>query len=435
MDLGGVVGSNGEVGDRPLTEQLSHAAVFMFDHELRFEMAAGSALDAAGMRRQDVEGRTLLEVLSPRLADQLLPHYTAALGGENRAFEFFSPTRERSYWVSVGPMRADDGSITGGLAVAFDIDEPARSQADERLRTAEERFRAAFENASIGMGLVAPDGRIFRANDAWSRIVGRPRRELEAMRMEELVHPAHERAEHEQMRALVAGENDHHRAELRHLDALGASVWVQVDTAVVRDRAGEPLHLVVQVQDITDRRRLESELYALAVRDPLTGVANRRRWDDELARELASARREGTGFCVAVLDLDGFKPYNDARGHQEGDRLLKAAASAWRAELRGTDTIARLGGDEFGVILPGAPAHGHRPVVDRLRAGVPCEQTCSAGIACWNGEEPGGALVARADAALYRAKREGGDRTVVVGREAVERAPEAHRLAPSRGAR
>jgi diguanylate cyclase (GGDEF)-like protein len=164
--------------------------------------------------------------------------------------------------------------------------------------------------------------------------------------------------------------------------------------------------LVSQVQDQA------AQLEALARNDGLTGIPNRRAWDLELARELAKARRLGTRVHVALLDLDHFKRFNDEHGHQAGDRVLKEATSAWRAQLRETDLLARYGGEEFAALLLGCSAAEAFTAVERLRAFTPLGQTFSAGIAEWDGREDPGRLVHRADVALYEAKRGGRDRVV-----------------------
>jgi len=159
------------------------------------------------------------------------------------------------------------------------------------------------------------------------------------------------------------------------------------------------------------RADLLHELEELARTDSLTGIANRRTWEAELRRELVRAPRVERPLCVAIVDLDFFKRFNDTRGHQDGDRLLKSSAAAWSGALREADFLARYGGEEFGVILPGCGLGDARTVVDRLRSVTPSGQTCSAGIAEWDGRESVEALVARADAALYEAKAAGRDRT------------------------
>ncbi len=154
---------------------------------------------------------------------------------------------------------------------------------------------------------------------------------------------------------------------------------------------------------------LYREVGRLARTDSLTGVANRRAWDEELPRELARAARSGQRVCVALLDLDQFKAYNDDYGHQAGDRLLKEAAAAWEGRLRKTDLLARYGGEEFAVLLPDCALENAMEIAERLRTAQP-EGTCSIGVADWDGREDVAQLVARADRALYAAKAAGRDR-------------------------
>lgn len=116
-----------------------------------------------------------------------------------------------------------------------------------------------------------------------------------------------------------------------------------------------------------------------------------------------------------MLDLDGFKHYNDAHGHQAGDELLRAVADSWRASLRVTDVLARYGGDEFAVALPAWPLDMALPIVERLRNDIPAAKTCSAGLAAWDGDESADQLIGRADSALYAAKRAGSNRTIAAG--------------------
>ncbi|GAA0807665.1 GGDEF domain-containing protein [Spirilliplanes yamanashiensis] len=162
--------------------------------------------------------------------------------------------------------------------------------------------------------------------------------------------------------------------------------------------------LVMHVQ------RQAAQLAAIANRDGLTGAPNRRAWDTGIAAALAHARRRDEPVVVALLDLDHFKQYNDRHGHLAGDRLLREAADAWAGRLRTQDLIARYGGEEFAVLLPGALLGEATEIMERLRGATPGGQTFSAGLALWDGAETAEALVARADTALYAAKRAGRDR-------------------------
>ena len=159
--------------------------------------------------------------------------------------------------------------------------------------------------------------------------------------------------------------------------------------------------LVREIEALSEQVRV---LARLARTDPLTGLANRRGWDEQLARELARARRSGEALSVALLDLDNFKAFNDAHGHQAGDRLLLEAAAAWNGHLRDGDILCRWGGDEFAVLLPACPRAQAAEVIARLRAATPRQQCCAAGVAGWDGSETSEGLLGRADQALCDAK-------------------------------
>ena len=173
-------------------------------------------------------------------------------------------------------------------------------------------------------------------------------------------------------------------------------------------------HLFATEAAVTlERVALLSRLETIARTDELTGLPNRRAWQEHLPREVMRSMRSGEPLCVAMLDLDHFKRYNDRFGHQAGDRVLKQVAGAWSSELRPMDILARYGGEEFALALPGADVEEALAVLDRLRARTPEKQRFSAGVARWDGVESARELVGRADGALYDAKRAGRDRTIV----------------------
>jgi diguanylate cyclase (GGDEF)-like protein len=161
-----------------------------------------------------------------------------------------------------------------------------------------------------------------------------------------------------------------------------------------------------------EREELIAEVQSLARSDALTGLPNRRALDDQLPREMARARRVGSPLCLAIVDIDNFKTYNDTHGHLAGDAVLRDCATAWDSELRGVDMIIRFGGEEFLIVLPECVLEDALEIVERLRAATPGGQTCSAGLALWRPGESVDDLVGRADAALYEAKETGRNRLV-----------------------
>lgn len=198
-----------------------------------------------------------------------------------------------------------------------------------------------------------------------------------------------------------------------YLAVLAAMVWVLSRTKEHAARAFR----------VAEHASAEAaSMREMAYRDPLTGAANRRRLEDELAYQ---ARVVGAGLDVALvyLDLDRFKAVNDVHGHAVGDRVLVAVARALEEHVRSGDLVARLGGEEFLVVAPGMAAADARALAERLRAAVPAavraqvpvEVTASLGVTALRaGEEPS-AAIGRGDALMYRAKRGGRDRVAVDG--------------------
>jgi diguanylate cyclase (GGDEF)-like protein len=188
--------------------------------------------------------------------------------------------------------------------------------------------------------------------------------------------------------------------------------------------------VIYLIREISQRGEAESNLLILASTDELTGLANRRKFDETLTREWRRARRERQPLALMMLDADLFKEYNDHHGHQAGDRLLQTIGQAMATSIkRATDLATRYGGDEFSILLPGTPLEVATRVAERVRdcftelcraRGVK-ETNLSIGVAAVVPErgETSGVLLAAVDQALYRAKEAGRNRieTVQVRRD------------------
>jgi diguanylate cyclase (GGDEF)-like protein len=162
------------------------------------------------------------------------------------------------------------------------------------------------------------------------------------------------------------------------------------------------------------------QLEAIAAHDPLTGAYNRRGMETELQIAMSTSARRGSPLGLLVFDLDHFKQINDQFGHETGDAVLVRVAGCVRGCTRLADRYFRLGGEEFGLLIPGADPEALQMVAEKLRAAVEEEVHCggrsvtvSIGGTCLALGESGAELLARADAAMYQAKREGRNRTVI----------------------
>lgn len=164
--------------------------------------------------------------------------------------------------------------------------------------------------------------------------------------------------------------------------------------------------LAAQAAIAIERAELLARLERVARTDELTGLPNRRAWEETLPREMARAAREQWPLCVAMLDVDGLKRVNDTYGHHAGDQLLKQNAAAWNSTMRQVDMLARYGGDEFAAIFTGCDLDDAQRIVERLTDATPDSHTFSVGVAEWDGVKSAQELVAQADGILYTAKNQ-----------------------------
>lgn len=380
-----------------------------------------------GYTAEELQELTFADITHPDdLAGNLERSRKQLAGGdwERRIEKRYIRSDGEVVWVSLTNEVVRDAEGEPLYFVAQIEDITQRRHTENALREAEERFRRAFEDAPIGMALASPDGRFIRVNRSLCELTGRSESDLLELTFQEITHPDDLRADIEQAERLLAEELSAYRMEKRYLRPDCSIVWVMLSVSLVRDAAGEPLHFVSQVEDITERKRTQDELERLASTDPLTGLLNRRRFDEELQRELKRLEREpDRRAALLLLDVDRFKDVNDSLGHRAGDDVLAAVAQTLKHRLRGTDVVARLGGDEFAALL--LDLHDERDgreIASELTTAIGSQSiltvggaasvTVSIGVVALDhrtGQRDVDALVA-ADNAMYQAKREGRNR-------------------------
>jgi diguanylate cyclase (GGDEF)-like protein/PAS domain S-box-containing protein len=351
--------------------ELPEALIVAFDSELRFVHTAGQALERVGEPAVCSEGQPVGRMFPEELWSSIEPLFTSALKGETRSREIWTAGQRHCLMVDAGPLRHDGPAsgdrgrpLTGGVAIMLDI--TARRRADLLGQHPSGSFEEDFERAPIGTGLLDTDGRWLLVNRPLCDITGYTAEELIGTRFDGIVHPDDANNDADQHGRLLAGEIPAYQTEKRYFDAAGETVSAILALSLVRDRGGEPLHYVARLQDISERKRLEADVRRLADHDPLTGLRNRRLFENDLKLQVARSQRYGEAAGLMVIDLDAFRQLNECHGQDAGDETLKALARALTRRLRQTDLVARLGADEFAVLLPHIDAEGISVVADGL---------------------------------------------------------------------
>ncbi|WP_353866235.1 GGDEF domain-containing protein [Svornostia abyssi] len=345
----------------------------------------------------------------------------AAAGTPGRAITYRMPDGKDWRWLetSLQPVH-EDGAVTAVVASTRDV--TRRVEAERALRESEELHRVVLTH--LPDALVTLYDRDLRILSLHGGAMDRPGLDPETIvgrRLHDFPDADLDVLLPEFARAL-AGEE-------RRFEYDGTITDRRYEVVLVprRNAAGEIVGAVTVSRDISARHELEERLRHHAEHDPLTGLMNRRRFDEEIARHASRVRRYDEDGAVLLIDLDRFKEVNDTYGHAAGDDYLVRAADRLRTVLRDTDLVARLGGDEFAILLPHADAGEAAETARRLVAAMhpaPGEasqgdpaMTVSIGVACF-ADHPAAdpaAVVAAADRAMYAAKTGGRDRYAVAG--------------------
>ncbi len=288
-------------------------------------------------------------------------------------------------------------------------------------------FQFLAENCADILCCVGADHVIRYASPSSLEILGRDPGEMIGRDFDEFVFPEDIAALDDVGAAENGAAYSHVRVRLLKKDQ--TPLWTSINARCVRNPvSGEPCAYVLCMRDITGRKVLEEKLSALAMTDALTGLWNRRAFDQTLRKEWRRTVRDESQLSLLLLDLDHFKPLNDQYGHPLGDECLVAVASAISDAVRASDVVCRWGADEIAIILPGTDHAGAVRTAEKVRAAVEALRfrakknaggwvsvTASIGVATAVTEQDKAVtipqtLLSAADKALYKAKREGQNR-------------------------
>jgi diguanylate cyclase (GGDEF)-like protein/PAS domain S-box-containing protein len=295
--------------------------------------------------------------------------------------------------------------------------------------------RAVLASSAVGVMRLDRGGRILECNRGLQRLAGSRAAAVRGRPWVDLLHPDDRDSSVAAFLDLVEGRRDHVQVERRWQRPDGALLWTMVRLIPIRAGARGGFCLAL-VEDVTEQKAAEAalreQLRLESIRDPLTGLFNRRYMEETLVRETRRAARSGHPVGIIMLDLDHFKSVNDRFGHDAGDRLLRAVGAMLSRSVRGEDIACRYGGEEFTLIMPEAPlgeaaarAEAVRRAIRDLRLEHRDETigpvTVSAGVAVYPDHGATGlAALAAADAAMYVAKARGRDRVAVRRGVAIE---------------
>lgn len=336
------------------------------------------------------------------------------------------PNGEWIWLEAVGKVFETPEGSRRVLVTVRDLTEHRRLEAE--LRQSEETLRTILDTVSEAVFITDSSQCYVWCNQAFSRVTGYTRSEAIGLPVSALLPPDQMNKVREISRRQLRGELGTYSYDLEILSKDGRRLPIEVSVSVIW-RADGSYWFVGTFRDISERRRWEARLLHLADHDHLTGVFNRRRFYEELNREMDRVKRYGGRAALLWVDLDGFKDVNDRFGHHVGDDVLRHVAAVLRLEVRRSDIVGRLGGDEFGIVLVEADEREARAVAQRildrlqnltLPGGLHLSLSASIGIALLHrmGADAKEAMV-YADRAMYAAKAQG------VGLVAVHRPSQA----------
>jgi diguanylate cyclase (GGDEF)-like protein/PAS domain S-box-containing protein len=320
--------------------------------------------------------------------------------------------------MTITPVTQDFGDATRAYFIAINQDITERKQIEQALRQAEEKYRAMFQDAVVGMFQSTPDGRYSNVNPAMAHMLGYGSPQELISSITDIAHQVYvDSKSREELTRRLSEHGMVKNFECAVYRKDGSKMWFSANVRSVSEN-GVLVGYEGTNEDITARKVAEEQVQFLAYYDALTGLPNRTLLQDRVTKALAAARRQGHQVALLFLDLDGFKIINDSLGHPVGDLFLQEFAERLKTWAREQDTVARVGGDEFLIVLSGIrDASDAAATAERLISAMTAEflveghslhVSCSIGVSIFpkHGTDCE-TLIKNADAAMYGAKDSG----------------------------
>lgn len=402
-----------------ITENMP-ALIGQVDKHGNFSFLNSIAVRFYGKPMHELIGHSVQSAYSAEEFAKLAPHMALALQGQRTVFEDEATVRGRSlhYQATYVPNIRPDGTADGFFAMAFDITQ--RKHSELRQRDSEERLRLITDNLPVLISYIDCERRFGFANAMHERWLGIAPSDIIGKSLRDVLGPDYAAAPEAALDACLAGQQVEGDMQL---PAVGAPRTVH-SLLVPHRRGAEVVGAYLLTTDVTAARLHEQQLKTMAMTDALTGLANRRSYDIQLASAIRRANRKRVGMALAYLDIDHFKVINDTLGHALGDEVLKEFARRLGVAMRKSDIVCRLAGDEFTIILEDVKTSDRctavgRKIMAALQPPFVLGQrtwnvTASVGIAWTDGVATDvTALQVHADTALYQAKTAGRNQIAV----------------------
>ncbi|HZT57791.1 MAG TPA: EAL domain-containing protein [Pyrinomonadaceae bacterium] len=416
----------------------SAGALLWFDRAAAFGPALSAALGVAACSAAQAAVESVpVSVYGPGAGGRFSARlYLKSFGWG--ALAYLIPSSAAVLYVQLARVSSLDSlPALAAVSAAYALYRAYKSRPEAPQRTAAETSRAdaaaaggptleaVFNSAAIGMAVLSSKGKLLRVNRSLCGFLGYTESELVCSSLQAVTQQEDLGPVMAGLKSVLRRHSDSLQMEVRHKRRGGERVWALWNVARFEDAESEEVYLILQLQDITERKQSEERLRYDAFHDPLTGLPNRALFADHVKLTIARAQRhEGTRFSVLFCDLDRFKIINDSLGHMIGDQLLVEVARRLEGCLRQGDTVARVGGDEFTILVEDLTEENEAvALAERIQREVSAPfslggrevfTTVSIGVAVGTGgyKDPED-ILRDADTAMYRAKSLGKARHVV----------------------